>query len=99
MAFNRAAVTAWPPEGTYDLAESQGDVTVNLSMERIIAYALMMLTIGSLYAKIQGDMNYLKERSDKMEARMDRIENRLYQIPLERTMSGVRNGSSSTAQP
>lgn len=72
-----------------------------LSMERIIAYALMMLTVGSLYAKIQGDLNYLKERSDKFEIRMDRMESRLNQIALERspersTNSGLRNGSSTS---
>ena len=74
---------------------------VSISMERVIAYALMLLTMGSLYAKIQGDLDYLKERSDKADVRMDRIESRLYQIHLDRPSraptKGARNSGSTNS--
>jgi hypothetical protein len=79
------------------LGEPRGDVTVNLSMERVVAYVVLLLTLGGFYAKMQGDLNYLRERSDKMEARFDRVEGQLYQLMVHEKAVELRDQQKHTA--
>ena len=63
---------------------------MSLSMERVVAYVILLMAIGGSYAKAQVDLNYLRERSDKMEARFERVEGQLYQLMVHERATELR---------
>ncbi len=81
------------------MGEPRGDVTVSFSQERIVAYVILLLTIGGLYAKVQGDLSYLRERSDKMEARFERVEGQLYQLMIHERADELRDQQKRNVAP
>lgn len=65
------------------------DPSVTMSLERLIAYGLMLIAFGSAYAKIQSDINFMNQRMARMEAKWDKY---FEDTPRIRVQSG-----SSTA--
>ena len=81
------------------MADSKGDVTVSLSAERIVAYALLLLAVGSAYAKIQGDVNFLKEQSVENKAWREQVDTQLYQLRIYERANELRDGKRNAVPP